>query len=37
MNIRRSSRSLLIALPLVGAATLGLRGVGQDPALQATP
>src|SRR5688500_16594600 len=32
MNIRRSPRSLLIALPLVGAATLGLRGVGQAPA-----
>jgi regulator of RNase E activity RraA len=33
MNIRRSPRFLLlIALPLVGAATLGLRGVGQAPA-----
>src|SRR5688572_1526879 len=31
MNIRRS-RLLLIALPLVGAATLALRGVGQAPA-----
>src|SRR5688572_27414296 len=31
MNIRRSSRSLLIALPLVGAATLGVRGVSQEP------
>ena len=29
MNIRRSSRSLLIALPLVGAATSGLRGVAR--------
>jgi 4-hydroxy-4-methyl-2-oxoglutarate aldolase len=32
MHIRRPSRSLLIALPLVAAATLGVRGVGQDPA-----
>jgi 4-hydroxy-4-methyl-2-oxoglutarate aldolase len=32
MNIRRSSRSLLIALPLVGAAALGVRGVAQVPA-----
>jgi regulator of RNase E activity RraA len=31
MHIRRS-RSLLVALPLIGAATLGLRGVGQSPA-----
>ena len=37
MNIRRSSRSLLIALPLVGAATLGLRGVGQAPADSGDP
>src|SRR5688572_3280046 len=32
MNIRLSARSLLIALPLVGAATLGVRGVSQEPA-----
>ena len=31
MNIRRSSRSLLIALPLVGAATLGLAWSGPGP------
>ena len=31
MTIRRPSRSLLIARPLVAAATLGLRGVAQDP------
>jgi 4-hydroxy-4-methyl-2-oxoglutarate aldolase len=37
MNIRRSARSLLIALPLVGAATLGLRGVGQAPADSGDP
>ena len=37
MTIRRSARSLLIALPLVGAATLGLRGVGQAPADSGDP
>ena len=37
MNIRRSSRSLLMALPLVGAATLGVRGAGQAPADSGDP
>lgn len=32
MSIRRVPRALLIALPLIGAATLGLRGAGQAPA-----